>query len=122
MGRGFVEGYKMKLRVVFYAEASGNEPVKEWLYSLDKDERRIIGYDIKLVQFGWPLGMPLVGSLSKGIWEVRSKLDTRIARVLFTAHSGRMVLLHGFIKKSQKTPPRELELAKKRAQKLEEQQ
>ena len=66
--------------------------------ALPRQERRIIGEDIKAVQFGWPLGMPLVRKIDKDLWEVRSRLPDRIARVIFTAGAGRMVLLHGFIK------------------------
>lgn len=107
-----------KLQVVFYRSASGKEPVREWLKKLDKEDRKIIGEDIKTVQFGWPLGMPLVRKMDKGLWEVRIQLDNRIARVLFTSHQGIMVLLHGFIKKSQKTPPNDLKIAKQRMQTL----
>jgi phage-related protein len=73
-----------------------------------------LGEDIKTVQFGWPLGMPLVAHLENGIWEVRTRLSTRIARVLFVLDGGVMVLLHGFIKKEQKTAKPELDLAKDR--------
>ena len=78
----------------------------------------MIGEDIKTVQFGWPLGMPLVRKLAAGLWEVRSRLPARIARVLFSSDEGRMVLLHGFVKKSQKTPAEDLELAKNRLRML----
>lgn len=71
-----------------------------------------IGEDIKAVQFGWPLGLPLVDHLGGDVWEVRTKLENRIARVLFAAEGPVMVLLHGFIKKDQKTPKSELDLAK----------
>ncbi len=102
------------LSVAFFRTETGREPVREWLKSLPRDERRILGEDIKTVQFGWPLGMPLVRKLVAGLWEVRSRLPGRIARVTFTADAGQMVLLHGFIKKSQKTPVEDLELAKNR--------
>lgn len=102
------------LQVVFYKTDSGKEPVRDWLKELNKEDRRVIGEDIKTVQFGWPLGMPLVRKLEKGLWEVRIQLDNRIARILFTAHNGIMVLLHGFIKKSQKTPANDLKVAKRR--------
>ena len=102
------------LSVTFFATNSGNEPVREWLKSLPRESRRIIGEDIKTVQFGWPLGLPLVRKLDKGLWEVRIRLPDGIARVLFTADKGQMILLHGFIKKSQKTPQDDLELAKTR--------
>lgn len=103
------------ITVKFYQSASGNEPVKEWLKTLCKDDKRIIGDDIKTVEYGWPLGMPLVRKLEKNLWEVRSDLTNKeIARVFFTVSSGLMVLLHGFKKKSQKTPPNELDIAKDR--------
>jgi len=86
-----------------------------WLKSLEPDDRRIIGEGIKDVEFSWPIGMPLVRSLGQGIWEVRSSLaGGRIARVLFCIESDCMVLLHGFMKKTQKTPQREIDLAVKR--------
>jgi len=109
-----------ELRVVFYRTASGTEPVREWLKGLSKRDKKRIGEDIKTVQYGWPLGMPLVRKLDHGLWEIRSRLDLRIARILFTlADDGRMVLLHGFIKKSQKTPQTDLRLAKDRKAALE---
>ncbi len=107
-----------KLQVVFYRSASGNEPVRDWLKQLDNKDRKIIGEDIKTVQFGWPLGMPLVQKMDKGLWEVRINLSNRIARILFTSHQSIMVLLHGFIKKSQKTPANDLKIAKQRMQTL----
>ena len=106
------------LSVAFFQTEMSREPVREWLKSLPREERRIIGEDIKTVQFGWPLGMPLVRKLAAGLWEVRSRLPGRIARVFFTAAKGRMVLLHGFIKKSPKTPAEDLELAKNRLRML----
>jgi phage-related protein len=91
----------LRLRVNFYKTESGNEPVREWLRSLPRTEKKIIGEDIKTVQYGWPLGMPLVRKIDTGLWEVRSELGNRIARVLFTVQGNVMLLLHGFIKKSQ---------------------
>jgi len=93
--------------------------VREWLKSLPREERRILGEDIKTVQFGWPLGMPLVRKLERGLWEVRSHLPGRIARVLFTAGARQMILLHAFIKASQKTPGDDLALARARLHLLE---
>jgi phage-related protein len=110
---------KIRLRVVFYRTETGKEPVREWLKSLSREDRKIIGEDIKTVQFGWPLGMPLIRKLDRGLWEVRSSLSNRIARTIFTVDEGVMVLLHGFIKKSQKTPTRDLELAKRRLAELQ---
>jgi len=109
---------EIRLKVVFYRSERGNEPVREWLKSLSLDEKRIIGEDIKTVQFGWPLGMPVVRKMEPGLWEVRSRLPGRIARVLFTVKDGMMVLLHGFIKKSEKTPFDDLALARQRLAQL----
>lgn len=114
-----MNGTEPILSVAFFRTASGNEPVREWLKSQPREERRIIGEDIKTVQFGWPLGMPLVRKLDKGLWEVRSRLRDRIARVIFTTGENRMILLHGFIKKSQKTPQEDLELANTRLRLLQ---
>jgi phage-related protein len=109
---------EIRLQVVFYRSGSGNEPVREWLKSLRLEDRKIIGEDIKTAQFAWPLGMPLIRKLDSGLWEVRSRLSKRIARVIFTVEDDVMVLLHGFIKKSQKTPVNDLTLAKQRLAKL----
>lgn len=99
----------------FYCLASGNEPVLDWLKSLSKGDRKIIGVDIKTVEEGWPLGMPLVEKLDKNLWEVRSDISHKcIVRVLFTVIKQNMVLLHGFEKKTQKIPLKDLRLAKKR--------
>ena len=103
------------LRVVFFRTTSGREPVREWLRNMDKDDKKMIGEDIKLVQFRWPLGMPTVRKIDPDLWEVRSKLTRgRIARIFFTIKNGEMALLHGYLKKSQKTPAAELKLARKR--------
>jgi phage-related protein len=99
------------LDVQFYQTQSGVEPVREWLRGLPVNERRILGEDMLAVQFRWPLGMPLVRKLSGKVWEVRSTLPTRIARVLFTVKGRKMVLLHAFIKKTQETPSADLNLA-----------
>ena len=106
------------LDVRFFRTDVGTEPVREWLKSLTAIDRKIIGEDIKTVQFGWPLGMPLVGHLDGNIWEVRIRLDNRIARVLFALEGRTMVLLHGFIKKQQATPKPDLGLAKDRLKQL----
>jgi phage-related protein len=92
---------KKKLGAVFYKTENGIEPVREWLKDLSKEDKKIIGEDIKTVQFGWPLGMPLVDSLGRGLWEVRAKFSgKKIARIIFFMGESTMVLLHGFIKKN----------------------
>jgi len=104
-----------RLPASFYRSESGREPVREWLKGLEPEDRKAIGEDTKDVEFSWPIGMPLVRSLGRELWEVRSRLPRRrIARVLFCVEHGRMVLLHGFIKKSQKTPRHDIDLAHKR--------
>jgi phage-related protein len=102
------------LIVAFYRTEAGNEPVRIWLKSLKKEDRRAIGEDIKTAQFGWPIGMPLIRKIERDLWEVRSNVKEGIVRVFFTVEEQTMVLLHGFIKKSQKTPKADLNLAKRR--------
>jgi len=102
------------LAVVFFRTAAGNEPVREWLKGLLKEDRKTIGEDILTVQYAWPVGKPLVAHLGEGIWEIRSRLGDRIARTLFIEADQEIVLLHGFIKKTRKTPKNDLALAKKR--------
>lgn len=102
----------------FRQDASGAEPVRKWLQGLPDREKKAIGEDIKAVQFGWPLGLPLVDHLEGDIWEVRTKLENRIARVLFAVEENAMVLLHGFIKKDEKTPKPDLELAQDRLKRM----
>lgn len=106
------------LEVRFFASVGGSEPVREWLKSLPAIDRRTIGEDIKTVQFGWPLGMPLVRKVDKDLWEVRIHLTGRIARILFTVMGNVMVLLSGFIKKSQSIPQDELDLVRFRLKQL----
>lgn len=108
-----------RLPAAFYQLPSGQEPVREWLKALDEADRKIIGEDIKDVEFSWPIGMPLVRPLGDGLWEVRSDMTLgRIARVIFSIHHGHMVLLHGFVKKAQKTPHADLDLARRRKREL----
>jgi phage-related protein len=102
------------LPVVFFRTEAGSEPARDWLRELPAAERAIIGEDLKTLQFRWPLGMPLVRSLGNGVWELRSNLPTRTARCLFYVPEDRIVVLHGFIKKTQKTPLVEKALALKR--------
>ncbi len=104
-----------RLPAKFHRSKSGSEPVREWLLELDREDRKIIGEDIKDIEFSWPIGMPLCRSLDHGLWEVRSKITSkRIARVIFYVNGSEMILLHGFVKKAQKTPDHEKKLARKR--------
>ncbi|MDP2791280.1 MAG: type II toxin-antitoxin system RelE/ParE family toxin [Rectinemataceae bacterium] len=102
------------IRVEFYRTEFGNEPVREWLSAMPLPDKKIIGTDIRTVEMGWPKGLPLVRKLERDLWEVRIKLPGRIVRVFFTILDGSMILLHGIIKKSQKTPKEDLELSRKR--------
>ena len=102
------------LNAVFYQTRSGHEPVREWLRSLPKEERKTSGADILSVQYAWPVGKPLVDSFGDGVWEIRSRLRNRMARTLFAVVDEEIVLLQEFIKKQQQTPAHELALAKKR--------
>ena len=113
-----VAGKLPRLTVRFFRESTGSEPVRDWLKRLPVEEKREIGYDIKTVQFGWPIGMPVVDHIDGDVWEVRTRLSTRIARVLFVLEGNVMVLLHGFIKKERKTPKADLDIAKQRLKKL----
>ena len=108
-----------EIPVFFYQTPTGAEPVRDWLRSLPDADRRTIGLDLATVQVGWPVGMPLCRPLGGGLWEVRSTLPShQIARVLFFVHEGRLGVVHGFIKKTQKTPPDDLALARKRMQEM----
>lgn len=108
-----------KIDVNFYQESNGNEPVRKWLKSLDREVRLIIGEDLKRVQYRWPLGMPLVRPLSSGgLFELRSTLPNRIARIIFMHSDHKIVLLHGFIKKTEELPDQDLDLAKERSKNI----
>jgi phage-related protein len=103
-----------KLPAIFYRSAAGDEPVRDWLKGLAKTERQTIGEDIAYVQYKWPIGKPRLDHLRGPIWEVRSKIGNRIARVLIAVEKSELILLHAFIKKTQQTAPSDIELALKR--------
>lgn len=108
-----------KTPLIFYRTSAGAEPVRNWLHELDPADRNLIGQDLMRVQFRWPVGMPLCRSLGGGLWEVRSDLSGhRIARVLFFADEGRIGVVHGFIKKTRKTPADAIALADKRMKEM----
>lgn len=109
-----------KTPVVFYRTRAGAEIVRDWLRGLDEADRHAVGMDLMRVQYRWPVGMPLCRALGDGLWEVRSSLPSnRIARVLFCVQQGRILALHGFIKKTQKTPDEDLALARRRKREFE---
>ena len=111
---------EIRLNVVFFRTEGGAEPVRRWLKSLPMGDKKAIGEDIKTVQFGWPLGMPLVEKLEPFLWEVRSRVADGIARVLFTVDGPTMILLHGFIKKSRRIPMAEIRIARTRLKQYRE--
>jgi len=112
---------RRRLPVVFYTADTGREPVREWLKELDPEDRKAVGTDLLRVQEQWPIGMPVCRSLGKGLWEVRANLSSnRTAPVLFFVAEGRVGVLHGFIKKTRKTPKDDIELALKRMKEMKE--
>ena len=120
----YVSDMDPEIRVIFFKTAAGNEPVREWLRELPLEQRKAIGEDLMVVQFRWPLGMPLVRKLAPDLWELRSTIPDGIARVFFTIwqneanRNSAIIVLHGFVKKSQKTPDNELATAKRRLAEL----
>ncbi len=110
----------LRLTVHFFRTGTGGEPVREWLKGLSTPCKKVIGEDIKTVQFGWPLGMPLVEKIEPGLWEVRTRLKDGIARILFSVDGSNMILLHGFIKKTRRIPLQELDTARARKHQYQE--
>lgn len=108
-----------KIKALFYKNSNGKEPVKEWLYTLSRDDMKTVGEDIRTVEYGFPIGMPICRPLGNRLFEVRSDISNKqIARVIFTIIDSHMVLLHGFTKKTQKTLKQDIEVAKNRAREL----
>ena len=109
-----------KILLVCYRTDAGTQPVRDWLKGLTPEERKAVGGDLMRAQWRWPIGMPLCRPMGQGLWEVRSRLPgNRIARVLFFDHAGELMAVHGFIKKTQKTSPDDLALAKKRMEEVQ---
>src|SRR5947209_6712389 len=109
-----------KMPVVFYSTHGGSEIVRDWLRSLEDREQHAIGLDLMRLQFRWPVGMPLCRAMGDGLWEMRTNLPSnRIARLLFCLAQDRIVVVHGFIKKTQTTPDDELKLARRRKREFE---
>jgi phage-related protein len=108
-----------KTPVVFYRTSAGTEPVRDWLRTLDAPDRNVIGQDLMRLQFRWPIGMPLCRPLGSGLWELRSNLGGNcIARVLFFVDEGRIGVVHGFVKKTRKTPADAIALADRRMKEM----
>lgn len=113
-------GKPKKINAYFFKTSAGAEPVRDWLKTLNEEDRRKIGYDIATVEFGWPIGMPVCRAMGGGLYEVRTNLNgNRMTRILFCLCKDRLVLLHGFLKKTRTTPKEDLALAKKRMKDLE---
>ncbi len=109
-----------KIAAAFYRTSSGGEPVRDWILSLDPADRKIVGVDLASVEYGWPIGMPTCRPLGQGLWEVRSHIsDGLIARLMFCIKDGSLILLHGFIKKTQKTPDEALAVARTRQKEIQ---
>src|ERR1700712_423969 len=116
-----MSGASKRFTARFHCNAAGTEPVRDWLRGMERLDRMAIGVDIKTVEYGWPIGMPVCRPMSQGLLEVRTRLKDRTARVLFCIRAGKMILLHGFIKKSQNTPQGDLDLAVARKREVERQ-
>jgi phage-related protein len=102
------------IKVYFFKTSTGKEPVRDWLKSRSTEDKKSIGEDIKMVEFLWPVGYPQIAKLEKDLWEVRTDLQDGISRIFFTIWKRYMVLLHGIIKKTQKLPKQDIDLARKR--------
>jgi phage-related protein len=109
-----------KVPAAFYRTANGTELVRDWIKSLSPKDMKIVGDDLQTVEFGWPIGMPLCRSLGGGLWEIRSRITDGISRIIFFLCEGRLVVLNGFVKKTQKTPAGEIALALKRKKEIEQ--
>jgi phage-related protein len=112
---------KKKVQLLFYTLPGGNQPVRDWIISLAPEDRLDIGKGLQYIEYSWPVGMPRCRAMGDGLWEMRSAISgKRAARVLFGIARGEMVLLHAFIKKTQETPHKELEIALTRWKYLED--
>jgi len=105
---------KEPLKAVFFETENGKQPVREFILECTREDRKEIGSDIFTVQKSFPLGLPLVEKIDTDLWEVRSNISDGICRIFFTIYQETMVLLHGFVKKTQKIPSKEIKTAKGR--------
>ena len=111
---------KELLQVVFFETKNKKQPVREFILSLTQDDRKTIGADIFVVQKTFPLGLPLVRKMGSHLWEIRNTISQGIVRIFFTIENDFLILLHGFLKKTQKTPDKELAVALARLKEFEE--
>jgi phage-related protein len=101
--------------VAFFKTSAGNEPVLDWIRSLSRQDRAILGADLRTIQLGFPIGMPLCRPLKGGLFESRSSLSGKQeARLIFFQDGKLLIVVCGFIKKTRATPQSELEIARKR--------
>ena len=103
-----------RLECAFFKKKSGTEPVREWLRGLGRPVRLAVGSDIERVQWRWPVSKPLVGSFGQGLYEVRTWVGGNVYRVFFFIEGSDMVILHAFMKKTERTPDSEIAMARKR--------
>ena len=111
---------ELPLNVAFYESLQGKQPCRDFILGLSKNDKREVGADIFVLQEGFPIGLPLCRKMDSDLWEIRSSISTGICRIFFTIHDNTIVLLHGFIKKTQKTPTKEIETAKNRLKEFKE--
>lgn len=104
------------LEVEFYKTEGGNEVVLDFLRGLPADDKKTVGEDLKTLQFGYPIGMPLCRPVGR-LWELRSSPPSkRELRLLWFYHkkARTIVVVHAFIKKTQKTPQKDINLGEAR--------
>ncbi len=107
------------IKFIFYQTPSGVEPVREWLIALDAIDLKIIGTDLSIIEYGYPIGMPVCRNMGHGLFECRSNLPQgKKARIIFCIDGDKMIALNGFIKKTQRTPKQEIDLALRRKKEM----
>ena len=92
------------LTTAFFQTEQGNQPCRDFILSLSRDDKREVGAKIFEVQKGFPLGLPLVRKMETDLWEIRVNITDGICRIFFTIAENIMILLHGFVKKISKNP------------------
>jgi phage-related protein len=113
---------KKDFDVVFFETASGKQPVREFIKKLSKEDQKEVGADIRVVQDNFPIGLPLVRKLKPELWEIRSFIKDGISRVFFTFFDKKIILLHAIVKKMQKTPLKEIDVAIERLKEFKKMQ